>query len=161
MRHRKARTKLGRTASHRHAMVSNMLSALVEHGKIKTTERKARELRSYAEKVVTRATSLGDTLIKDQDEMDAEERAKVVHAMRMARRTLRHRDDVQRLFEEIAPRYLGRPGGYTRILKLGNRRGDCAPMAILEFIEADMPDTEGQPTEEKKGFFDRFRRKKA
>ncbi len=143
-------------------MISNMLIALVEHGRIKTTERKARELRSAAEKVVTRATSLGDILIKDPDSLDKQEAAQVVHAMRMAKRTLRNRDSVLRLFEDIAPRYLGRPGGYTRILKLGFRRGDNASMAILEFVDAEMPEKEGQPQdEEKKGFFDRFRRKKA
>ena len=163
MRHRNARTKLGRTSSHRRAMISNMLIALVEHGRIKTTERKARELRSAAEKVVTRATSLGDILTKDRESLDQEEAAQVVHAMRMARRTLRSRDSVLRLFEDIAPRYLGRPGGYTRTLKLGFRKGDNASMVILEFVEADMPEMEGQTDgdEKKKGFFDRFRRKKA
>ena len=144
-------------------MISNMLIALVEHGRIKTTERKARELRSAAEKVVTRATSLGDILTKDRESLDQEEAAQVVHAMRMARRTLRSRDSVLRLFEDIAPRYLGRPGGYTRTLKLGFRKGDNASMVILEFVEADMPEMEGQTDgdEKKKGFFDRFRRKKA
>ncbi len=143
-------------------MISNMLIALVEHGRIKTTERKARELRSAAEKVVTRATSLGDILLQDEDSLSKDDAAQRVHAIRMALRTLRDRDSVLRLFEDIAPRYLGRPGGYTRTLKLGARRGDNAPMVILEFVDADMPEKEGQTDEEtKKGFFDRFRRKKA
>lgn len=143
-------------------MTSNMLIALVEHGRIKTTERKARELRSAAEKVVTRATSLGDILLRDRESLNKDEAAQVVHAIRMALRTLRDRDSVLRLFEDIAPRYLGRPGGYTRTLKLGPRRGDNAPMVLIEFVDAEMPDKEGQPDEEtKKGFFDRFRRKKA
>lgn len=143
-------------------MISNMLKALVEHGRIKTTERKARELRSAAEKVVTKATSLGDILIKDKESLGQDEAAQIVHAMRMAKRTLKDRDSVLKLFEDIAPRYLGRPGGYTRILKLGFRKGDNASMALLEFVDAEMPEKDGQPAgEEKTGFFDRFRRKKA
>lgn len=150
MRHRNKRTQLGRTATHRRAMYSNMLMALVEHGRIETTERKAKELRGIAERVVTRATRLGDLLLKDPSTMDREERARIVHSIRMARRTLRDRDSVLRLFNDIAPRFLGRPGGYTRVIKKGFRRGDGAPMAFLEWIEAEMPEREGQSDEPKK-----------
>ena len=145
-------------------MFGNMLAALVEHGRIKTTERKARELRSIAEKAVTRATSLGDTLLKRPENLDAEDRARVIHAMRMAGRSL-DRSSVLALFREVAPRYLGRPGGYTRVHKLGFRRGDGAPMALIEFIDAEMPESEWAQQDEggddkKKGLLGRLRRKK-
>lgn len=162
MRHRKARTKLGRTGSHRRAMYSNMLKSLVEYGRIETTERKAKELRGIAERVVTRATSLGDLLEKDWSELELEDRARVVHAMRMARRTLRDRDAVLQLFQEVAPRFLGRPGGYTRVIKKGFRKGDGAPMALIEFIDARevQKAAAGGEEEKKGGLLDRFRRKK-
>jgi large subunit ribosomal protein L17 len=164
VRHRKARKKLGRSPSHIKAMRSNMLVSLIQHRRIKTTERKARELRSDAEKAVTRFTALGDLLLKDRTKLEPEDRARIVHAMRMVRRSLRDREAVLMLYNDIAPRYLGRPGGYTRMLKTGFRRGDAAPMAILEFIDAEMPEREGEPakkdTEEKKGLLSRLRRKK-
>jgi large subunit ribosomal protein L17 len=144
-------------------MRSNMLAALIEHRRIKTTERKARELRSVAEKAVTRFTALGDLLLKDRTKLEAEDQARIVHAMRMVRRTLRDRQAVLTLYDDIAPRYLGRPGGYTRIYKTGTRRGDGSAMAILEFIEAELPEREGAPAgdkKEKKGLLSRLRRKK-
>ena len=148
-------------------MHSNMLMALVEHGRIKTTEHRARDLRSVAEKCVTRATSLGDILLKDPDTLAVEDRARMIHAVRMVRRQLRDPRMVLHLFREVAPRYLGRPGGYTRMVKLGFRRGDGAPMALLEFVEAEMPEREwlnkGDKAEgekkKKKGLFARLRKK--
>lgn len=165
MRHRKARTKLGRAPDHAKAMRSNMLASLVQHRRIETTERKARELRSVAEKAVTKFTSLGDILLKDPDKLPDEDRARIVHAMRLVRRVLRDRDAVLTMYEDIAPRYLGRPGGYTRMVKTRFRKGDGAPMAILEFVEAEMPEREGAPrasrdAEKKKGLLDRLRRRK-
>ena len=163
MRHRKARRKLGRSSSHIRAMYSNMLAALVEHRRIKTTERKARDLRSFAEKTVTRFTGLKDILLKDPAKLSQEEKARVVHVMRTVGRRLRNREALRTLFDDIAPRYLGRPGGYTRMYKLGNRVGDGAPMAILEFVEAEMPERDGRPkeaapeSEEKKGLLDHLR----
>jgi large subunit ribosomal protein L17 len=151
VRHRKLRTKLHGTASSTHAMYNNMLSGLLAHGRIKTTERRARLLRRMAERLVTRATRLGDVLLKSKSKLSVEEKARMVHAMRLARRQLKQRDSVLHLFEEVAPRYIGRPGGYTRLCKLGFRKGDGAPMAILEFIEAEMPEREGEPTEKKSG----------
>jgi large subunit ribosomal protein L17 len=126
-------------------MYSNMLAGLVEHRRIETTEKRARVLRSLAERMVTRATRLGDLLLKDRAKLSLEDKARMFHAMRMVRRHLKRREVVLQLFDEVAPRYLGRPGGYTRIYKLGFRKGDGAPMAILEFIEAAMPEREGAP----------------
>ena len=162
MRHRKAQRKLGGfKPAHQRAMYSNMLMALVEHGRIKTTERKARSLRSQAERLVTRATRLGDILLKDPKKLEVDEAAAKIHAIRMVKRTLRDRASVLHLFEEIAPRYLGRPGGYTRIIKIGNRRGDNAAMALVEFVDAEMPEREGrieEKNEEKKGLLSRLRK---
>jgi large subunit ribosomal protein L17 len=145
-------------------MVSNLLKGLVEHGRIQTTATKARSLKSVAERMVTRATRLGDLLLKDRSKLAAEDKARLIHAMRMVRRTLKDRDAVVRLFDEVAPRYLGRPGGYTRIYKLGPRKGDGAPLALLELIPSDMPEKEGAPkpeSTEKKSRFGFLRRKKA
>jgi large subunit ribosomal protein L17 len=162
VRHRKGRTHLGRTTAHFEATMSNMLAALIEHGRIRTTETKARELRRHAERAVSRATRLGDILLKDRGKLDQEDKARFVHAVRLAKRRVRSRDAVLRLFDEWAPRYLGRPGGYTRMLKLGNRRGDNAPMALLEFVPADMPAREQGSTKDetkekrkKRGFLGR------
>jgi large subunit ribosomal protein L17 len=144
-------------------MYSNMLASLIEHRKIQTTERRARDLRRIAERTVTRATALGDLLLKDRSKLEQEDKSRIVHAMRMVHRRLRSRDAVIQLFEDVAPRYLGRPGGYTRITKLGNRKGDGAPMAQLEFIEAELPEREGAPKRaaaEKKRRFGLFGRKK-
>jgi large subunit ribosomal protein L17 len=163
VRHRKEKRKLGRAPSHVRAMYSNMLASLIEHRRIKTTERKARDLRRIAEKAVTRFTSLGDLLLKDRSNLPAEDKAKVIHAMRMVSRTLRDRQAVLALYEDIAPRYLGRPGGYTRIYKTGFRRGDGAPLAILEFIDAELPEREGakkSAAPKKKGLLGRLRRGK-
>ena len=138
MRHRKAGRKLGRSASHRRAMFANMVSALIRHGRITTTEAKAKELRRVAERAVNWGVSLGELLNADRDKLDADERARVVHHMRMARRVVRDRDALQKLFNEVAPRFVGRlpGGGYTRVIKLARkRRGDGACMAIVEFID--------------------------
>lgn len=165
MRHRKQKRKLGgRTPAHMRAMYSNMLASLVEHRRIKTTERKAKDLRRIAEKAVTRFTALGDILTRDPAKLAAEEKARMVHAMRVVGRRLRDRAAVVTLCNDVAPRYLGRPGGYTRIYKLGPRQGDAAPMALLEFVDAEMPEREGDrggaSGEQKKGLIDRLRGKK-
>jgi len=162
VRHRKKRSKMRGSVTERRAMFNNMISSLLEHGRITTTERRARELRGATEKIVTRAKSLGDLLLKDRTKLDAEDRARIIHAMRMVRRTIKDQRAVVRLFDEIAPRYLGRPGGYLRINKIGARKGDAAPMAIIEFIEAEMPEKEGAPQtdDQKKGRFSWLRRKK-
>ena len=119
MRHRRSGRKLGRDASHRKALFSNMAGSLFEHGRIKTTEAKAKELRPIAEKLITLAR-------KDPGD---------VAAQRQAVAYLRSKDSVHRLFHEVAPRFTERPGGYTRIVKLGPRQGDAAPMAYIELVD--------------------------
>ncbi len=118
MRHNMALRKLGRTSEHRRALFRNQLKSLITHERIITTLPKAKELRPIAEKVVT----LG-------------RQSESVHARRLAARWLTDRDLVHRLFAEIGPRFVNRPGGYTRIVKLGPRRGDGAELAILEFVD--------------------------
>ncbi len=119
MRHRVGYKKLGRTTAHRRAMFRNMLASLVDHGRIRTTLAKAKALRPVAEKLITRS------------------REDSVHARRLVRRWLPNRDHVKKLFDEIAPRYADRPGGYLRITKLGPRRGDAAERAVIEFVDTD------------------------
>ena len=119
MRHRRKGRKLGRDASHRKALFSNMAGSLFEHGRIKTTEAKAKELRPIAEKLITLAR-------KDPGD---------VAAQRQAVAYLRSKDSVHRLFHEVAPRFTERTGGYTRIVKLGPRQGDAAPMAYIELVD--------------------------
>jgi len=119
MRHRRKGRKLGRDASHRKALFSNMAGSLFEHGRLKTTEAKAKELRPIAEKLITLAR-------KDPGD---------VAAQRQAVAYLRSKDSVHRLFHEVAPRFTERPGGYTRIVKLGPRQGDAAPMAYIELVD--------------------------
>ena len=117
MRHNVHGRKLGRTSAHRKAMFRNQLASLIEHEKIRTTLAKAKELRPLAEKMITQGKK--DTL----------------HARRLVGRLIPDRGKITKLFDEIAPRFADRPGGYTRITKLGPRKGDGAEMAILEFVE--------------------------
>ena len=117
MRHQRSGKKLGRDSAHRKALFANLTAALIEHGRIKTTESKAKAVRPIAEKMVT----LG--------------REGTIHARRQALAYLRTQEIVHQLFSEVAPRFVGRPGGYTRIVKLGPRQGDAAPMAYLEFVD--------------------------
>lgn len=117
MRHRKKGRKLNRTAAHRRATLRNMATSLFRHGRIETTTAKAKELRPYAERLVTLAKR-GD-----------------LHARRLAARKIADRQVLGVLFDDIAPRYADRPGGYTRILKLGVRRGDAAEMSLIELVD--------------------------
>jgi len=117
MRHQVKGRKLGRSPAHRKALFRNQLSSLVKAERIRTTLQKAKELRPLAEKVVTQGKR--DTL----------------HARRQVNRLISDRELVKKLFDEIAPRYHERPGGYTRIIKLGPRQGDGAEMAYLEFVD--------------------------
>ena len=119
MRHQKTGRKLGRTSSHRLATMRNMVSSLIEHGRIKTTDVKAKELRIVADKMVT--------LGKKGD----------LHARRRAMRTLRGKTIAKKLFDEIAPRFADVNGGYTRIIKFGRRPGDNALMSFIEFSIAE------------------------
>jgi len=117
MRHMKSGRKLNRNSSHRKAMFSNMASSLIEHEIIKTTVPKAKELRRVAEPLIT--------LAKEDS---------VAHR-RLAFDRLRNREVVTKLFNELGPRYVGRPGGYLRIMKCGFRAGDNAPMAYVELVD--------------------------
>ena len=128
MRHNVHGRKLGRTTAHRKAMFRNQLTSLIEHEQIRTTLAKAKELRPLAERMVTRGKKGG------------------VHQRRLARRWLPDRSSVTKLFDEIAPRFEDRSGGYTRIIKLGPRKGDGAEMAILQFVERG----DGAPAAESK-----------
>jgi large subunit ribosomal protein L17 len=156
MRHLKAGRKFGRNTSHRRAMFRNLAANLVLHERIETTDAKAKELRRIAERLITRATRLGDDLGRDVSGLPDAERqlvvARRVHAQRLVARFLpRHVvkqdatgasievDLVYKLFHEIAPRYMervkaGKGGGYTRIVKVGPRRGDNASMSIIELL---------------------------
>ncbi len=134
MRHRKSGRKLNRNSSHRKAMFSNMVASLVTHGRIETTHAKAKELRGIAERTINTAVRVSELYSKDRDQLSSDERAQIVHAMRMARRVLKDTDALATLFTDVAPRYVGRPGGYTRVLKTRNRLGDAAPMAFIELV---------------------------
>jgi len=120
MRHNKAGRRLGRKTSHREAMFRNMVTSLLTHEKITTTDAKAKEIRSVAEKMIT--------LGKRGD----------LHAQRQAAAYIREKSVVTKLFSAIAPRYKDRPGGYTRIVKLGIRQGDTAPISLIELVEEEM-----------------------
>jgi large subunit ribosomal protein L17 len=116
MRHRKSQVKLNRSTSHRKALLANMASSLIEHKRITTTIGKARAARSYTERLVTFA------------------KKGTLSARRHVLAKLHHKDVVAHLFEELGPRFADRPGGYTRIIRLGTRPGDQADMVILEFV---------------------------
>jgi large subunit ribosomal protein L17 len=134
MRHQRAGVHLSRTSAHRKALFSNLVAALITNERIRTTDAKAKETRRLAERTITWARRLGDVLTKKPEKRTPEESARVVHSMRMARRMVRDRGAVIKLFEELGPRYLTRAGGYTRIMKIGQRPGDAAPMSLLELM---------------------------
>lgn len=117
MQHRKKGRKLSRTASHRKATLRNMATNLFRHERIRTSKAKAKELRPYAERLISLAKK-GD-----------------LHARRQASRKIQDREVLGKLFDELGPRYADRPGGYTRILKLGARKGDSAEMALIELVD--------------------------
>ncbi|MEY2544285.1 MAG: large subunit ribosomal protein [Verrucomicrobiota bacterium] len=131
MRHQKKTVKLGRKAEHRKALLANQVCSLIEHQRIKTTLAKAKAVRPLAEKMVT--------LGKNGS----------IHARRTAVAVLRHKDAVKKLFDEIAPRSTERNGGYTRIVRLGQRKSDSASMAFIEWVDAAIV-VEEQPAEDKK-----------
>ena len=121
MRHRRAGKKLGRDSSHRKALYSNLAGALIEHGRIKTTEAKAKAVKPFAEQMITLGRR-GD-----------------LAARRQAVSVLRSKEVVHHLFDQVAPRFADRPGGYTRIVKLGPRNGDSAEMVYLELVDYEPP----------------------
>jgi large subunit ribosomal protein L17 len=146
MRHQRAGVHLSRTAAHRKALFSNLVASLFTYERIRTTDAKAKETRRLAERTITWARRLGTVLTKSPDKRTEEEKGRVVHAVRMARRVVRDRGAVVKLFDEIGPRFLGRHGGYTRIVKIGQRPGDAAPMSLLELIpDENAPAREAAP----------------
>jgi len=130
VRHQRSGRKLGRDSAHRKALYANLVCSLVEHGRIRTTEAKAKEVRPVAEEMITLGRR-GD-----------------VAAARQAVAFLRSKPVVRKLFAEVAPRFADRPGGYTRIVKLGPRQGDAAPMAYLELVDY-VPQGAAAPTRER------------
>lgn len=120
MRHLKSGKKLSRTSSHRRALFKNLATALFMHERIQTTDTKAKALRPVAEKLITLARR-GD-----------------LHARRLAAGQLSDPSVLQKLFADLGPRFKGRPGGYTRIIKLGRRQGDAAPVSIIELVDAQV-----------------------
>lgn len=131
MRHQRSGKKLGRDSAHRKALYANLTASLIDHGRIRTTEAKAKAVRPVAEKMIT----LG--------------RDGSIHARRQALAYLRTQEIVHKLFSEVAPRFRDRPGGYTRVVKIGPRQGDAAPMAYLELVDF-VPDR-GAAEEERTG----------
>jgi len=127
MRHNKHHASLGVSKEHRAAMLSNMAASLIEHGRITTTLTKAKALRPFVEKVITKAKKAAA----------ATEKKDALHHRRMALKDVRNEDAVTMLFNEKHKEFTNRNGGYTRIYKLGPRQGDAAHMAIIEFVKAD------------------------
>src|SRR5262245_51898406 len=119
MRHRKAGRKFGRQSGQRHALLNGLVTNLIRYDRIRTTDAKAKELRRYAERTISWGASVAELVEREPEKLEEHERARIIHAMRMVRRTVRDREAVHRLFHEVAPRYQGRNGGYTRIIKLG------------------------------------------
>lgn len=119
MRHRKQHGKLGRTSAHRRAMLRNMVTSLLEHERVETTDAKAKELRRIADRMIT----LG--------------KRGSLHARRQALSVIRDKEVASKLFSDLAARYAEREGGYTRVLKVRQRVGDAAPMSIVELVDSD------------------------
>ena len=140
MRHHRAGKKLGRDSAHRKALYSNLAGALIEHGRIKTTVTKAKAVRPIAEKMITLGRR-GD-----------------LHARRQAMAYLRSQEIVHKLFAEVAPRFKERPGGYSRIIKIGPRLGDAAEMAYLELVDY-APEVQAEEKAERRRL--RLRRREA
>ena len=142
MRHHKAGKKLGRDSAHRKALYANLSGALFTHGRIMTTVTKAKAVRPIAEELITLARR-GD-----------------IHARRQAIAFLRSQDVVHTLFTDVAPRFVNRPGGYTRIVKLGPRQGDAAEMAYIELVDF-VPGAEAPPQQRAEGGRLGLRRRRA
>lgn len=133
MRHLKAGRKLNRSSSHRRALLRNLVTSLLQHEHLQTTDAKAKEMRRWVDRMIT----LG--------------KRNTVHARRQAAAFVRGRDIVKKLFDEIAPRFVDRPGGYTRITKLGARHGDAAPVSLIELVErSDRARTEAEKKKERR-----------
>jgi len=148
MRHRKLGRQFSRNTSHRRAMFRALTANLVLHGRIETTDAKAKELRRVAERLITRAVRLGDVAHTASDQLSAADKARRVAVKRhvgafLQRFATKHDqhgettkvDLLEKVLVELSARYKNRPGGYTRIIKIGRRRGDNAPMSIIELVD--------------------------
>jgi large subunit ribosomal protein L17 len=133
MRHKKKGNHLGRTTSHKKALMKNMAAQIIEHKEIKTTVAKAKELRGYVERLITYG------------------KKGTLHHRRLAFQLLQNKEAVTGLFDEVAPTFETRDGGYTRIIKLGNRRGDGAPMSILQLVGFEKSASKSKPKTKKSG----------
>jgi large subunit ribosomal protein L17 len=130
MNHRKTGRKLSRTSAHRKALLRNMVTSLFEHEQIRTTDAKAKELRGVADRMIT----LG--------------KRGTLHARRQALQTIRSKEVTSKVFDELADRYRERPGGYTRVIKVGQRAGDAAPMSIIELVDRNSDSSDGSSVKE-------------
>lgn len=146
MRHLKSGKKLNRTSSHRKATLQSLASNLIEHKRIKTTTAKAKALRPYAEKLISKARH---ALANEQNGTLPEGQTIDIHTRRIVARELKRKDVLQELFDSIAPVVAEREGGYTRIIKLGTRRGDSAEVALIELVDWSNPQ-DGANTKPKK-----------
>ena len=131
MRHRVRKGKLGLKTGHRMSLLSNLCTELFKHGRIVTTDSKAKELRRFSERIITIARN--DT----------------VHARRLVNTKIKDREVLSKLFDTIAPSFINRPGGYTRIIKLNHRRGDAAPVSAIELVGLNVPFKVEHPEETK------------
>jgi large subunit ribosomal protein L17 len=138
MRHRKAKYKLGMNTSHREAMLRNMVTSLLEHESITTTDARAKAIRSVADKMIT--------LGKRGD----------LHARRQALAVIRSKKVTQILFDDIAPRFSNREGGYVRVIKKGFRAGDRAPVSLVELVEKKAEPEKGKSSAKRKGFTEKI-----
>lgn len=147
MRHKNSGRKFDRNTSSRRAMFRNLTANLVLHERIETTDAKAKELRRVAERLITKAMRLGTVAFTPQDKLSDADKARRLHAQRMVAAYVprfgtrvekggetKRVDLVEKIFLDLAKRFQGRPGGYTRIIKFGPRRGDNAPMSLIEFV---------------------------
>ncbi|MBM2839477.1 MAG: ribosomal protein [Bacteroidetes bacterium] len=141
MRHRKSGRKLKRTASHRRATLAALATALLRHKRITTTVAKAKETRMVVERMITRARRATALPLKD---------ARGVHERRQVGRMIRDREVISELFSTIATKVGARPGGYTRIVKLGQRKGDAAEMAVIELVDFNTGQEEEKPAPKEK-----------
>ena len=161
MRHRNIGRKFGRNTSHRRAMLRNLTANLVLHERIETTDAKAKELRRVSERLITKAIRLGKIAYTTQKDLTDAEKVRRLRVSRFISSyiprfgsriekggEIRKFDLIEKIMVDLAKRFQERPGGYTRIIKIGQRRGDNAPMAFIEFVEA-VQSKKGQPSQNK------------
>jgi len=171
MRHKNAGRKFDRDGSSRRAMFRNLAANLVLHERVETTDAKAKELRRVAERLITKARRLGDVAYTPWEELSKKDQARRLHASRLVAAYLprfgvkleegasKKIDLVEKIFVDLAKRYRTRPGGYTRIIKIGPRAGDNAHLSLIELVEAGAEKEE--PKEEKKARKPRAKKEKA